>query len=360
MRIPIRAVPYIRLAKRLFLGPGLPGEIAYQQDVLCPEEKTTIPPAICLPGQIDKVIEQKGDAWGCKTRDAAIAEATSTAVIHARTIAYHIKDAILLDGRIFAGRFKYPIAEASLFTSSSEKPVRIKTAALASSFLGTKYFGHWLTDDCTRHKLAENFGTPLCVRMPGYTHRQQYQTFFSQDWTSTDRAYIDHLVVFQDYSQNSSKRDRYKILRDQIRTRIPGRAANACVYLRRGQTGALRTIENEQEILDALTESGFIVLDIASDGLDHIIATLAGAKLVVSIEGSHVAHCTMTLPEKSGMLILEPPDRFSGVHRAQAGCLGVRFGFVVGTLSDNGYHFPPDDILRTIDLLLREIEARSS
>lgn len=180
MRIPIRAVPYIRLAKRLFLGPGLPGEIAYQQDVLCPEEKTTIPPAICLPGQIDKVIEQKGDAWGCKTRDAAIAEATSTAVIHARTIAYHIKDAILLDGRIFAGRFKYPIAEASLFTSSSEKPVRIKTAALASSFLGTKYFGHWLTDDCTRHKLAENFGTPLCVRMPGYTHRQQYQTFFSQ------------------------------------------------------------------------------------------------------------------------------------------------------------------------------------
>ena len=270
------------------------------------------------------------------------------------------KTAILLDGRIFAGRFKYPIAEASLFTSSSEKPVRIKTAALASSFLGTKYFGHWLTDDCTRYKLAENFGTPLCVRMPGYTHRQQYQTFFSQGWTPTDRAYIDHLVVFQDYSQNSSKRDRYKILRDQIKTRIPGRAANACVYLRRGQTGALRTIENEQEILDALTESGFIVLDIASDGLDHIIATLGGAKLVVSIEGSHVAHCTMTLPENSGMLILEPPDRFSGVHRAQAGCLGVRFGFVVGTLSDNGYHFPPDDILRTIDLLLREIEARSS
>jgi len=359
MRFPLRATPYVRLAKRLFFGPGSLEGVSYQQDVLCPEETVAIPPAIFLPGQIEKVTKQKRDTWGHKTKEQAIAEATSTTATHAPTIAYHIKDAILFDGQIYAGRFKYPIADKSLYAWGPGKEQHIKAASLASSYLGTKYFGHWLADDCTRYMLAEQFARPLCVRMPPYAHRLQYQTYFGQDWTPIDRARIAHLVVFQDFSQNSFKRERYRILRSRIKARFPKYDQSAYVYLRRGQTGVRRPIQNEQEIVETLSKRGFMIVDIASDTLEQIIGILLNAKIVVSLEGSHVTHCTLTVPENSNLLILEPPDRFSGVHRSQAGSLGIRFGFVVGQEDNDGYHFPVTDILRTVDLLLSQIESRN-
>jgi hypothetical protein len=108
--------------------------------------------------------------------------------------------------------------------------------------------------------------------------------------------------------------------------------------------------------MNALTKLGFLIIDIASDSLVDIIKTLSKAKMVISLEGRHVAHCTLTIPENGGLLILEPPDRFSGVHRAQAGCLGIRFGFVVGSFGTAGYHFAISEILQTFDLLLNKIE----
>ena len=240
MRIPVSAVPYVRLAKRLLLGPGSLEDASFQQEILCPDQKTTIPPPVFLPSQLDKVITQKYDTrgWGRKTRKDAIAEMTSTAVTYAPTIAYHIKHAVLFDGCVYVGRFKQPIAHTSLFISSASEPRQIKTCALASSFLGTKFFGHWLTDDCTRYVLAEKLDTTLCVRMPAYPHRQQYQTYFNQSWAPTDRAFIDHLIVFQDFSQNSFKLERYRHLRNRIkahfssqrrqRLRIPAARQNGC------------------------------------------------------------------------------------------------------------------------------------
>ena len=87
------------------------------------------------------------------------------------------------------------------------------------------------------------------------------------------------------------------------------------VYLRRGQSGVPRVIQNEDEIIDALTKQDFVVIDVAADSLDHIIKTLLNAKLVVSLEGSHTGHCVFTIPENSGLLLLQPPDRFCNVYR---------------------------------------------
>jgi len=357
MRIPINAAPYIRLAKRLLRGPGSLEEAAFQKEILCPEQKTTIPNAVFLPGQLDKLIKQKPGAWGLKTKEEVIAEATSTTVTHAPTIAYHIKDATLFDGTIYVDRFKQPISATSLFRFDSGEPRQIEACALASSFLGTKYFGHWMTDDCTRYLLAERFGTTLCTRMPAYPHLHHYQRYFNQTWVPTDRAHIDHLIVFQDFSQNSFKRERYKILRNRIKAYFPEKFGNTLIYLRRGNTGAPRTIQNEPQIMDALTKLGFVIVDIEFDSLEHIIGTLLNARLVVSIEGSHVAHCAYTVPESSGLLILQPSDSFSAVHRDWSESLGIRFGFVVGDVGDKGYQFPVPEILRTIELLMNNLST---
>jgi capsular polysaccharide biosynthesis protein len=342
----------------LFSGPGSLQAIAYRQDILCPEERATIRPAIFLPGQIDKVEDYKAtDPLAQSTKEKEIAAAISTTVTHAPTIAYHIKDAVLFDGSIYVGYFRHPIRDKSQFVSATHKAYHISTGALASSLLGTKYFGHWLADDCTKYFLAEAVGPPLSVRAPTYGHQQKYQAYFGQDWAPIDRARIDHLVVFQDFAQNSLKRKRYRILRDRIKAHFPSNVRKTYIYLRRGQTGVPRIIKNEDEIVDALVRRGFVVVDIAADPLDHIIGTLVNAKIVVSMEGGHIGHCIFTSPEDSGLLVLQPPDRFSAIHRDWSECLGIRFGFVVGRRCDVGYHFLVPEILRTIDLLLNKIES---
>src|SRR5262245_28245716 len=125
MFIPIQAIPYARLARRLFSGPISLQSIAYRQDILCSEEKETIRPAIFLPGQIERVSASMSES----TKEREIAAATSTTAIHAPTIAYHIKDAVLLDGTIYARGYKQFIADKSLFVSSVHQPSHVRSSA---------------------------------------------------------------------------------------------------------------------------------------------------------------------------------------------------------------------------------------
>jgi hypothetical protein len=353
--LPLEAAPYIRNIKRLLLGPGTLASQAQRQEVLCEEEDSTICPGIFLPGQIDKIT---GTGSTVVSKEEQIAKILSRSVTHAKTIAYHIKDAVLFDGSIYHGHLRYFIADKSLFESPPHNRFHLETAALVSSYSGTRYFGHWLADDCLQYLLAERSGRPLCLRPPngGETHRRKYETYFNQDWSFTDRASIDHLIIYQDFAQNSLKRMRYRTLRERVRERIPYGNSSSLVYLRRGDSGTRRVIANEQKIVDALTNNGFVTVSVETDTLEYLLGVLSGAKLVISIEGSHAAHCVFSVPEKSGLIVLQPPDRFMAFHRDWTGAVGVRFGFVVGSISEGGYDFSISDILNTVDLMLTNLE----
>jgi len=348
--IPVETVPYVRLAKRLFRGRGHLRAVADDEEILCPDERTSSRPAIFLPGQLDRVTGTPSES----SREVEIAAVTSPESFHSATIAYHISDAALVDGSVYVGHHRHFVADKALFANVASEPRHLTGAALASSFYGTKYFCHWLVDDCTRYLLAEASGQPLCLRTP-YSHRQQYQAYLKQDWTPTERARIDHLVVYRDFDQNSLKKKRYEVLRDRIRERFPSKGGERFVYIRRGRSGTPRLIQDEDSIIDALVKRGFVIVDVVSDSLEQILATLVDARIVVSLEGSHIGHCAVAIPKNSGLLLLQPPDRFSAHTRGWAECMDIRFGFVVGATGANGYQFSYAEVLRTVDLMMRSI-----
>ena len=348
MPISIHAIPYISLARRFMSGHDLLQSVAHHYEILSPQVTETLPPTIFLPGQIERIT---GTVSPFKVEDV-IRAMLMTTVTHRPTIAFHMKNAVLLDGCIYIGGHKHFVADKSLFARVRDQAAHLASAALSSSYLGTTYFGHWLTDDCTRYALAETMAPPLCLRRPEFVHQNTYQTYFAQDWTATDRAWIDNLVILDDYAHNHHRRARYCMLRDRISKQVPTKGRCAYVYLRRGNTGVSRIAENEDEILKVLTDSGFLILDIEVDGLPHIIECLRNAEVVISIEGSHMAHCVFACPENSALLVLEPADRFSAVARRWATGAGLRTGFVVGTKRGIGYYFAPQEIFRTLDRML--------
>jgi Glycosyltransferase 61 len=354
--LPLSTAPYVRMAKRVLFGPGTAKSASVREEVLFPEETTVTQPAIYLPGQLDRVT----GGTEHQSVETEIKSMLAPTYRHAATVAYHIKDAVIFDGSVYAGNLKYFVAEKALFGSSAE-PRHFKLGGLSSSTVGTSYFGHWLRDDCIQYLLAERTGAAICIGHTLSDHQRKYARYFGQDWTPTNRAVIDELVVYQDYAQNSLKRQRYEILSRHIAQRFPRQGSRQkLVYVRRGSTGVLRPIQNEAELQEALVKHGFEILDVASDGLDRILETLRHAKLVVSIEGSQNTHCCFSLASGCGMLVLQPCDRFTSVHRHWTECVGVHFGFVVGDKSASGYQFSTFEVLSTVEKLLQRIDAHPS
>jgi capsular polysaccharide biosynthesis protein len=351
--VPIRAIPYVRLLRRVFTGPGTIESVACHKQIIWPRETVRAKPAICLPGQIDRIIDRAADSPSPNAKE--IAQVTSATLTHGPTVAYHIKNATLVNGCIYRKNLKYLISEVSR-TKISDRSVRLKTGALVSSYLGTKFFGHWLADDSSRHLLADHMGLPaIGVRGRRYHHQTQYQHIFGQPWNLIDAANIEDLFVFCDYSQNRHKRQRYASLRKRIKGQFKSESGERLVYLRRGRTGVPRLIQNEDEILDYLTKHGFSVIDIERDPLDRIVSTLLSARIVLSLGGSHVAHCIYAVPENSGLIVMQPPNRFSAIYRDWAECTGFRFGYTVGAVAEQGYYFSLRDIAATVDLMVNTL-----
>jgi hypothetical protein len=341
-------VPYRRLFKRLFVGPGTPETVAFQKDILCPEETGPAQPPVYEPEQLGRI------TGGTEHQpvENEIRSMLADTSAHAPTIAYHIRDAVVYEGSIYAGNMRYFISDRSLSQQASDVP-HIKQAALASSAVGCRYFGHWLRDDCVRYLLAEQRGTPICMTGELTSHQKSYAIFFGQDWSPTSAAVIDHLVIYQDFGQNSLKRSCYQELTDRLSRAFPQPPRrDRLIYLRRGQTGASRVIKNEDELLAALAVHGFEVVDVAEANIARIVERLRTARLVVSIEGSQITHCLFGLARGCGLLVLEPPDRFTAIHHHWANCWGVGFGFVVGEKSASGYRFSTSEILRIAERLL--------
>jgi hypothetical protein len=346
--IPVHIAPVQRAIRRIVSGPGSIQEVASSRDVLCEPQISEQAQAIFLPGQFDRIT---GTFYGT-TRELIGREirlATQREVVHDQTVAYRLKDVTVFDGCIYAKNLKLFISSER---GSAAKPVQLDCAALVSSAVGCKYFGHWLLDDCVQYLLAERVGArSLCLPQPEYPHQPIYAETFGQRWMPISRCRVGELTVFQDHAQNSLKRQRYELLRAKVARRFAARRSGSMVYLRRGRSGTSRAIENEAEIETELARHGFIILDV-SNKLEELVPSLMAADLVVSIEGSHLAHFLYSISLDGGILVLQPPERFNMLFRGPVNCLGMKFGFVIGTKATKSSRFSIREILETIDLMM--------
>src|ERR1700675_914047 len=95
--------PYARFLRRIFQGTGTASSVAVRQEILCPEETTATTPPVYLAGQLERATAGTGH----QPLKVEIGSMLATTYTHAPTIAYHIKDAILCDGSIYAKNMRH-------------------------------------------------------------------------------------------------------------------------------------------------------------------------------------------------------------------------------------------------------------
>jgi capsular polysaccharide biosynthesis protein len=165
-------------------------------------------------------------------------------------------------------------------------------------------------------------------------------------------AFLRKTVLFDDdWGNNASKLERFTLVREKLLAHVRVEAHPGVFILRRA-SGKARIMFNEIELAEYLRERrGFRILDVTRDDVPTMVAGCAGARIVIGVEGSNLAHGLMAMQTGGALVTLQPPDRFSGVLKRTTDMAGMDFAFVVGHAEPGGFRVDPVEVERTLDLL---------
>jgi capsular polysaccharide biosynthesis protein len=328
-----------KLCRQLLGEKRLP-EVAAQAIEIEPASEVQRSPALHNPQELQR-ITGVGDGT---TLDMELARIGPGITHHQATLAYELKDAILMDGALYLSRFKHGISHREKLVAGLGRADHIDDAGvLAQSWLGSRYFGHWLTDDVPLAWMAGRLGKPVGISRPLTESQQAYaQLFGVSGMAALPRlAHIGKITVLADAYYNDSKAQRWRAMREIAAQRGGPSQGFKGVMLLRGGSGEARKLINEAQVADRLRRLGFFVVDPASVSLDAFLAQAAGADVVVGVEGSQLANGVVCLKEGGSMLVLQPPFRFNNIYKDVCDALHSPYAFVVGEARPGGFFIEP-------------------
>lgn len=230
---------------------------------------------------------------------------------------------------------------------------------VTNSAQGLRYFGHWLRDDCAARELPlPGDATLFSLIRPDWPDCQFYETAFNQPWADVPAFFCRKLTVITDIGFSIGKRNRLARLRKRLRSKARAENVGDIVYIRRGPTASERTMVNEPALIERLVAAGIKVVDPETGG-NALASALLDTSIIISIEGSQLAHATHNLAEGGGLAVIQPPDRFYNPHHEWARLLGMRYSFVVGQPQEKGYTVDPDEVLAMVDRLAGHITCKT-
>lgn len=338
--LPLRAA-LSRLARGRPLSVEEDASVSWS---LHPAERSYAQPALHLSGQLDRVVGFDEES----SRALEWTRVLGGPREHRATTAHILKNAVVHEGHIYTRRARHSVGPGRPKPWPVVPDRHFSRCALASSATGRKYFGHWLTDDCSRALTRDEVGPFVFAEQPFSPHQRGYAELLDIPLATVRTAAFDELLMLDDVGQNGHKRSRYMRMRARVLDG-PRVADGPGVYLRRGPGRARRRLLDEPAIEALLAARGFLIAD-PSDPFDLLLSKLRGAPLVVGVEGSQLAHALFTLRARGGLLCLQPPDRFNNVLKDVADCIGLRYGFLIGEGTERGFRIDRDELLATIDL----------
>lgn len=333
-----------RLASRLF-GHRDVRAAGGDAVVLAPASDIETGRAYYLPGELDRI-----EAFIDSSNPAQqLGWLHPGPVHHKATRGWRVRDAIVSRNAIYRGRAFTTYARPELVLRG--RCEAIAEAQFCGGQGGNIWFGHWLYEELSTELLAADRGLlPLALASTTYAHEAGYRALTGLHAHKPPLARVRSLWLVDDQDHNRAHVARLRRLRALVR-RVEPYPGCARVYVGRGTGGTSRTLVNEPAIKDMLAARGFTVIEPEGMAPEAIARTLAGARLMVTVEGSALIHGLVALPEGAAMVAIMPPRRFNSNVKVNAQLVGLRFGFTVAETAGAGFSIDPDRLLRTLDLI---------
>jgi hypothetical protein len=283
---------------------------------ISPGDTSIAPPAFFLPNQLERVTGWEEKLFYPHEHPRRTMEGVGR-VEHGPTKGYLLKDVWLIDGTLYKGNAKSWLSPGS----------------------------GWLPKIRVENEIDR-----VSTARQGMLHTRGYENWLDMRPVYLRNAFFRELVIFDDLCQNRHKHRRFREMGEKLLSHVTV-CSHPGVFILRGGTGELRLLRNEMELAERLRDRrGFRILNAATSDVSTIVATCAGARTVIGVEGSQLIHGVNVLPPGGSLLVLQPPNRFICFFKYLTDRDQQNFGFVVGTPEGNGFRIDPDEVERTLDL----------
>lgn len=315
--------------------------------LVAPGDETQVLPALYLEGELERIRGTHDET----DLGVELERLRGGRVSHAPTLAYVLRDVTWSSGHAYAGRSHHRATDTGPQLRSSGDIATLDAAVVASTYYGGRYFGHWLTDDVPLAMAGHEIAPPIVPLRPWTAHQRQYLELLDLGVLPVGEAWMRELTILDDLGANPSKRARWEHMRARVRA-VGGEAPPRRVMLLRGSTGVPRPLTNELEIAEHLAARGFTILEAEKLTVPELARELAGASVVLGVEGSQLLHGIFGMADGGTVVTLQPPDRFITVIKVYCDALALRYALVVGEGTSGGFRIDVDRVVRTVDLAL--------
>lgn len=320
--------------------------------VVCKGETEPMRPAVCLPGELERITGVHEFSAGL---DDELHLATRDQVRHTETLAYRLQDVCLANNMLCNFRSYRKLTFGDTSMAPKQLTEVADCVAFCSTAAGNDYFAHFLLDDLATALLGQQFARVVYggARNQRTAQMTAYRNYLHIAGDDLKSVYMRDVWLFTDHAQNSHRRARLQAMRATLADRFGSAAGSKPpAYIRRGMTGHIRQLENEAEIEDVLGRRGFAIIDPEALAASEICTFLNGCPLVVGVEGSQLAHGIMNLMNGGTLLCIQPAARFNAVYRGFTNTLGLHWAFTVADGPAGRFRQSTDRLLATIDLAM--------
>jgi hypothetical protein len=327
-------------------GSSRLGDLAAKSWVLCPAEAAVIPPALYDEDDLARVTGVDADS----SREIEWRRIGGGLLEYRPSVAYQLQDAVLSKGHVILPQMVRPVTTDPLPWWGRYVDTDPEPALLTATFNGSRYFGHWMMDELTRILAAPRIGQAVAPPRPMSSHQRDYLKLLGVVQHERSDILFRKLVIIDDRTQNSFRRERYRVLRERARR---GRVVVPCegVMLLRKQTGVARILINEEELAEQLSKRGFRVMCPTEHTVDEILDACMGARIVLGVEGSQMIHALFVMHDEGTLVTLQPPNRFNNILKTYCDGLSLRYAFTVGYQRENGFFVGFEAVMRLLGRL---------
>jgi hypothetical protein len=320
---------------------------------LRPGEQATVPPAHHSPKMLERVTALS--PWRAWETERVMIEGGK--IGHDPTLAHLVENVSIVGSFAYSGAGKEHrgYGQEKLFLDSDEPPQSFNEACLITSNFGSHFFGTYLQYDFPLALLPESGATLISMVTKPFSHAEEYRRLCSVPASHlVHQGFVRKLTMYSDHAENPSKEERYRALRASVKAAFANEAKGSFpgVFIRRGRSGELRLLENEPEVEAELARLGFRIVDPETQSARQIAAACFDAPLVISVEGSQISHAIYTMADRATLLVLQPPNRFSMSYKEFTDRVQMRFAFLVGLPSPQGFRVEIAELKALIDELL--------
>lgn len=337
-----------RQALRLVKGSKRYADLSDRHWVICPGEQTMSAPAIYLDNALDRVTQVQAETTFAQEMERIQGGMRS----HRPTIAYQLHDVQIRQGHVYKDALwlSFTKRKPSIFQWGEVEA--IEQAALACTDFAYHYFGHQLLDDLPLALAAEQIAPAIVLETTANRQITEYKSLFEIAPRLVRQANCQHLTIIDDVGQNQFKRDRYRAMRAQL-THFKSPNPPWGVLLLRGKSGTQRALANQDQVIAWLQSQGFVCLVPEELSAAELVRQTLGAKIIMGVEGSQLAHGIFSLAPGGVMCALQPPNRFTNVFKDYLDCISqdMRYAFVVGQPRQDGFEIAVDDLARILEQL---------